>query len=446
MKHDAERAALRGCFEAALCAVQPAQVLQSYLQVDAWGLRFERGAARAALPWPDRAAGGRLRLLAIGKAAARFAAAFEARVSQIDAGLVVVKAGHVEALATARLVEASHPLPDVSSVAAGNAVLAFAKDSGPLDRHVILLSGGASALAVAPVDGITLADKQRVTELLLRGGASIAELNAVRKHLSALKGGGLAVTIAPAASMTLAISDVEGDDPAVIASGPTRPDPGTYAEASRILQHYAPDAPRAVLAHIERGVEGRVAETPKPGDPRFDTASYAVIATPDDALQAYAEAARGCGFEVEVLGRTFYDDLDRHIEDLLSRIATLRAQRGRGQTPVVVLAAGEPRVRVTGSGRGGRCQEFALRMAQRIDGMADVWAFAAGTDGTDGPTSAAGACVDGDSWQRMRRAGIDPSALLADNDAHAALQASDDLLVTGPTGTNVADLYAVLIR
>lgn len=393
---------LQRCFDAALRAVRPEAVLGANVFVDERGIGFVRGTQRAFVTHPDRARGGRLRLLAFGKAAARFAHAFLAAApGTVDEGLVVVKEGHAEPVPNCWILEAAHPVPDLRSVAAGEAVLAFAGRSRAVDRHVVLLSGGASSLVVAPIEGCTLADKIALTQAALRSGASIAALNAERKKLSRLKGGKLAALLGDSASLVLAISDVEGDDPGVIASGPMSPSAG-------------------------------VAET----------VSYALVATPDDALTAFAAQAQREDCRVTSLGRSMYGDLDDCIASFETALSRLPDS---SDVPQMLLAAGEPTVRLRGVGRGGRCQEFALRLARTLQGRAGVTVLAAGTDGTDGPTDATGAIVDGTSWPRMVQEGVDPLRRLADNDSHRALAAADALLRTGPTGTNVADLYAALV-
>ena len=400
MTPDARRRLLERCFEAAVQSVRPETVLAQGLRIDAQGIHFARGAQQATVSHPTRAAGGRLRLIAIGKAAARFAAAFIAAAPNlIDEGLVVVKEGHVEPVAACRVLEASHPVPDARSLVAGEAVLRFAAAAREVDRHVVLLSGGASALAVAPIEGVSLADKIALTRSLLQSGAPIAAINAERSKRSRLKGGKLAAVLGSSASMVLAISDVEGDDPAVIASGPMT--------------------------------------APNGSDPKV---SYALVATPDDALAAFAASASRAGCAVRTLGRTFYGDVGDAVARLRAALPTAADTR-----PTIVLAAGEPTVHVQGDGRGGRCQEFALRIARELRGRSDVSVLAAGTDGTDGPTDATGAIVDGATWSRVLAAGVDPERALVRNDAHTALSASGDALFTGPTGTNVADLYAMLI-
>jgi hydroxypyruvate reductase len=340
-------------------------------------------------------------------------------------------------------------------VAAGQAVLAFASAARPADRHLLLLSGGASALCAAPAPGLTLADKDSALRALMRAGATIAELNTVRKHLSALKGGRLAAALmaAPGATrdaktalptlLTLAVSDVQGDDPAIIGSGPTVPDPTTYVDALEVLRRHAliERLPPAVRQHLEAGVAGYISETPKPGRQGDSTGAYAVIATLDDALEAIAQAAASVGApRVLSLGRVLYGAVDAHA----AQLAALLRQH-RGEAPLLLVAGGEPVVRVSGEGRGGRAQELALRLAVELEGESGITVLVAGTDGRDGPTEAAGAFADGGTLARARKAGCDPRAALERNDSNRALGAAGDLFATGPTGTNVADLVVAWV-
>jgi hydroxypyruvate reductase len=340
-------------------------------------------------------------------------------------------------------------------VAAGQAVLAFASAARPADRHLVLLSGGASALCASPAPGLTLADKDSVLRALMRAGATIAELNTVRKHLSALKGGRLAAALmaAPGATrdattalptlLTLAVSDVQGDDPAIIGSGPTVPDPTTFGDALEVLRRHAliERLPPAVRQHLEAGVAGYISETPKPGRQGDSTGAYAVIATLDDALEAIAQAAASVGApRVLSLGRVLYGAVDAHA----AQLAALLRQH-RGEAPLLLVAGGEPVVRVSGEGRGGRAQELALRLAVELEGESGITVLVAGTDGRDGPTEAAGAFADGGTLARARKAGCDPRAALLRNDSNRALGAAGDLFTTGPTGTNVADVVVAWV-
>jgi glycerate-2-kinase len=327
----------------------------------------------------------------------------------------------------------------------------------------VLLSGGASALCAAPAGDLTLADKDFALRRLMRSGASIAELNVVRKHLSALKGGRLAVALARAAEppmtqslgwpalLTLALSDVAGDDPSVIGSGPTVADPSTYRQACDVLQRYDlyDGMSSALRRHLEAGLAGRLAETPKSAQDLGQDTAFATLATLDDALEAVAVAAAAAATtvtgsagapQVLRLGRSLYGEVSAHATQIAS---VLRRHRSEG--PLLLVAGGEPVLRVQGDGRGGRAQELALRLAVALEGVPGITALVAGTDGRDGPTEAAGGFADGGTLARARAAGCDPLAALADNDSNRVLAAADDLFITGPTGTNVADLVVAWV-
>ncbi len=334
--------------------------------------------------------------------------------------------------------DSGHPIPDARSVNAARRALDIAAASARDDLLVVLLSGGASALMALPAEGITLEDKQETVRLLLRGGATIDELNAVRKHLSAIKGGRLAVATA-APVVTLVISDVVGDDLSVIGSGPTMPDPSTFADALEVLDRRGGRAsfPHGVVSLLERGQRGEVAETPKPDDPRMKHSIARIIGGRMTAVEGAAEAARSRGYDVHVIdkpivgeareaARTFADDVRRAAADL--------------KRPACVIGAGETTVHVTGNGLGGRNQEFALAMvpSQLVFGSI-------GTDGIDGPTDAAGAIIDSTTAQRAAAQGLDPARFLNNNDSYHFFSALDDLVRTGPTGTNVGDVQVALI-
>ncbi|HUP25391.1 MAG TPA: DUF4147 domain-containing protein [Thermoanaerobaculia bacterium] len=345
----------------------------------------------------------------------------------------------------------SHPLPDRGSQLAARAFercAATPSDAGGAERFLALLSGGASALLAAPTKNITLADKVRVTELLLRAGASIGELNAVRKHLSRLKGGGLARLVAPRPATVLVLSDVPDDDLSVIGSGPWYPDPSTFAEAEAVLLRHGvyEQAPEAVRERLRRGARGQIAETPKPGDVAFLAIRHQVVATNACSVAAMAAEAERAGFEVAREERPVVGEARDAAEQWILALSPGPPRR------VARVSGGETTVTVRGVGRGGRNQELALafallaeRESERLAGR--PWCFlSAGTDGVDGPTDAAGALVDHASLQRCRAAGVDPAAALADNDSYRALAAAGDLLRTGPTGTNVADLQVLLVQ
>ena len=391
---------------------------------------------------------GRVRVVGAGKASGAMAAAAEAALGDaITDGLVVVKDGYRAATRRIRIVEAGHPVPDARGEAAARKIRAGAEAAGADDLLLVLVSGGGSALTPAPVPPITLGDKQAMTRLLLAAGANINQLNAVRKHCSLLKGGQLARAAAPARVRALLLSDVIGDPLDVIASGPTAPDVSTFGEALAVLRHFdlLDRAPASIVERLERGGRGDVPETPKPEDPIFRRVSNTVIGNNALVVDAAAARARALGYAPHVLTRS----LDGEAREVAGRLVALARdiQGGRGPVtpPACVIAGGETTVTVRGHGRGGRCQELGLAAAIALDGLGGIAALAAGTDGTDGPTDAAGALVDGGSVGRARARGIDAAARLEDNDSNPALAAAGDLVVTGPTNTNLLDLYLVLI-
>jgi len=390
----------------------------------------------------------RVFLLGGGKAAAAMAAALEDLLGPLIAGGVVsVKYGHAVPTARVRVLEAGHPLPDAAGVAAAEEVLALAREAGPDDLVLVLISGGGSALLTAPAEGVTLEDKMAVTRLLLAAGAPIGELNAVRKHLSRIKGGRLARALAPARSVALILSDVLGNPLDVIASGPTVPDPTTFADALEVLRrrNILGAVPGSVREVLQAGAAGHLPETPKPGDPVFTLTRAAIIGDIRQALDAAAEEARAQGFRPVLLSASVEGEA-RSVGAALGRMAR-EARDGRfGPLPVCLLQGGETTVTVHGQGLGGRNQEVALGAALEISGMAGVVVLSAGTDGTDGPTDAAGAVVDGTTLQRAKARGLDPHAALARNDAYPFFAALGDLVITGPTLTNVNDLMLALVE
>ena len=358
---------------------------------------------------------------------------------RISAGLVVVKDGHIVPTRRVPIVEAGHPGPDDRGERAAARLLELATSAGPRDLVLLLVSGGGSALTPAPTPPITLAEKQAVTRALLSAGATIGELNAVRKHLSRFKGGQLARAASPALVLTLVLSDVIGDPLDVIASGPTAPDPSTFVDALEVLRvrGLLDRVPASVRDRLAAGSRGEIAETPKPGDPLFERVANVVIGNNALIATAAVEGARTLGYRAELLTCS--------LEGEARVVARALVERARSIAPPgCVIAAGETTVTVRGSGRGGRCQEFALAAALAIEGEEGIAVLAAGTDGTDGPTDAAGGIVDGSTVERGRRAGLDAQAALDDNDAYRFLRASGDLIVSGPTNTNLLDLYVVL--
>ncbi len=435
------RADARGCLAAAMAAIDPARLTGAQLDWNDGTLVLRgQGSAQSVAPCP-RPHGGPVLVVGAGKAALGMAAGVRSVLPRAT-GLVIVPYG-TPGLAPADIEvrRASHPIPDAAGVEATQELLARVAGAGPETLVIVLLSGGASALLVAPADGITLEDKQGVTRALLAAGADIAALNAVRKHCSAVKGGGLARRAAAAAGCwTLLLSDVIGDDPAVIASGPTVGDPSTWAEVARILERWLdPDeVPDAVRQRIAAGMAGRLPETVKPGDPVLARVVVRIVGNNALAVAAAAEEARRRGYAVTVHPRAIVGDAAASGRELAAALRALPTDR-----PAALVAGGEPTVQVRPGGHGGRAQHLALAAAIALAGTPAVL-LAAGTDGVDGPTAAAGACVDGETVWRARAAGHDPEAALRATNSSAPLAAAGDLLPGGPSGTNVADLVVGL--
>jgi hydroxypyruvate reductase len=386
----------------------------------------------------------RVLVVGAGKASGAMAAAAEAVLDDRTLeGLVVVKELRGALPHRVRATAAGHPIPDARGAAAAEELASLLEGAGAADLVLCLISGGGSALVPAPVAGLALADKQAVTRLLLEAGATISELNAVRKHLSRLKGGQLARLAHPAPVVALLLSDVIGDPLDVIASGPTAADPTTYADALAVLDRFAlrERIPPAARAHLEAGAGGAVAETPKPGDPALGTVTNVVIGNNGLVVAAAAAEARRLGLAPCLLTRR----LEGEAREVARVLVALLDEASRSGSPVArpgcLIAAGETTVTVRGQGRGGRCQEFALAVVGELAALRDVVVLAAGTDGSDGPTEAAGALADPTSLERARRLSLDVRQALADNDSHRFFAGLGDLVVTGPTGTNLMDLY-----
>ncbi len=393
------------------------------------------------LPPPPR---GRTIVVGAGKAAAAMAAAVEAHwpaASPLD-GLVVTRYGHgVGPLARIAVVEAAHPVPDAAGEEAARRMLELVRGLNRDDLVLCLMSGGASSLLGLPADGIDLAAKQALGRALLRSGAPIGEMNAVRKHLSAIKGGRLAQAAAPAAVVTLVVSDVPGDDPSVIGSGPTVADPTTLADARAVLARRGIAVPEAVAARL-RDPE---AETPKPGDKVFDRARTLVVATPQAALEAAAEVARQEGVLPLILGNAIEGEAVE-VAQVMAGIARQCAAHGQpAPGPCVLISGGETTVTVRGGGRGGRNAEFLLGLAVALDGHPGIHAIACDTDGIDGTEENAGALLSPDSLSRARALGLSARDRLHDNDGHGFFERLGDLVTTGPTRTNVNDFRAILV-
>jgi glycerate 2-kinase len=392
----------------------------------------------AFLPPPPR---GRTIVVGAGKASALMAKAVEDNWPGALAGLVVTRDGHSVPCSRIEIVEASHPVPDARGLQAAERIRALVDGLGPDDLVLALISGGGSALLTLPAPGLTLKDKQAVNAALLRSGASIGEMNIVRKHLSAIKGGRLAAAAYPAQVVTLMISDVPGDDPALIASGPTVVDPSTFADAAAVLKKYRIDAPTSVVEHLARAAD----ETPKSGDARLATARIETIAAPQLSLEAAAEIAQSTGITPLILGDALEGEA-REVGRVMAGIARQAAVRGQPvQPPAVLLSGGETTVTVKGKGRGGRNVEFLLSLAIELDGLANVFALAGDTDGVDGAEEIAGAIITPDTLARAAALGVSAKASLADNDGHSFFEVLGDQVITGPTRTNVNDFRAILI-
>ena len=393
------------------------------------------------LPVPPQ---GRTIVVGAGKAAASMAQAVDAHwpADRALSGLVVTRYGHgVGKLARIEVVEASHPVPDMAGEAAARRILELVRGLTADDLVLCLLSGGGSSLLALPAPGITLADKQAVGRALLRSGAAIGEMNCVRKHLSAIKGGRLAIAAAPARVVSLLISDVPGDDFSVIASGPTAPDSSTLAEARAVLARYGIASPPSVQARLQ----DPGAETPKPGDPVFARTDTILIATPQASLEAAAGVARANGVAPLILGDAIEGEA-AEVARVMAAIARHCARHGQpALPPCVLISGGETTVTVRGQGRGGRNAEFLLALAVALDGHPGVHALAGDTDGIDGTEDNAGAWLAPDSLARAEALGIDARARLADNDGYGFFAALCDLVMTGPTRTNVNDFRAILV-
>jgi hydroxypyruvate reductase len=359
-------------------------------------------------------------------------------------GLVVTRHGHGLACRRIEVVEAGHPVPDAAGERAAARILEAVAQLGPEDLLLVLVSGGGSSLLALPAGVVPIADLRAVTAALLASGAPIQDLNTVRKHLSRIQGGRLAAATR-ARVLALVVSDVVGDDLSSIASGPCAPDPGTYADALEVLRRWRVEAPPSVLAHLRAGADGRIPETPKPGDPLFARVEHRLVASARASLLAGARVFEAAGVRAVLLSDAITGEA-REVAGVMAAIAREVAAHGQPfRRPVALVSGGECTVTVRGGGRGGRCVEFALALARALDGVDGAWAIAADTDGIDGTGDAAGAMVAPDTLARAARAGLDPLRLLEDNDGWRFFSALGDLVVTGPTRTNVNDYRAILL-
>jgi hydroxypyruvate reductase len=412
---------LRQMFDAAIASAQPAVCIPPHL------------------PKVPR---GRLIVVGAGKASAAMARVVEDNWQGPLSGLVVTRYGYAVPCKRIEIVEAAHPVPDSAGMRAAQRILELVGNLHEDDLVLCLISGGGSALMPLPAEGLTLDMKQHVSRALLASGATISEMNCVRRHLSAIKGGRLGAACFPAQVLTLLISDVPGDRPVDIASGPTVADPTTCADALSIVRRYGIEAPREVLEHLESGR----GESVKPGDPRLKAAKVRTIATPQMALEAAASVARAASVAAHILSDAIEGEA-RDVGKVLAGVALQVAARDQPvSAPCILLSGGETTVTVRGSGRGGRNVEFLLSLAIALEGHGRIHALAGDTDGVDGQEEIAGAYMSPDSLARARALGLKPRDMLADNDAHRFFTALGDSVITGPTLTNVNDFRAILIE
>lgn len=424
------RTLLLESFRTAVAAADPLEIVANYL--------------------PPPHAGGRTLVVGAGKAAASMALAVE-RAYQGKAaleGVVVTRYAHGLPTEHIRVIEAGHPVPDEAGEQAAADILAQVQSLGPDDRLIVLVSGGGSSLLSLPAEGIPMADLKATTRELLRCGAPITDMNIVRKHISRIQGGRLAQA-SRAPVTTLIVSDVAGDDPSAIASGPTVPDPSTYADALAILKRFGATVPASVQSHLERGARGEIGETPKPGDALFARVDNRMIATAHGSLEAAAAQFRRQGIEPVVLGDTVTGEAQEVARVYAALVREIRKYNAPFSAPVALISGGECTVTLPGSGadkaRGGRCSEFLLSLAIELNGAANIHAIAADTDGIDGSEDNAGALLAPDTLARAEAAGVSARQKLDTHDAWGFFDAVGDLVVTGPTRTNVNDYRAILI-
>ena len=420
------RELLLGSFQAALGAADPLQIVPRHL------------------PDPPK---GRTVVVGAGKAAASMAMAVETHwlAGAPLEGVVITRYGHGLPTQRIRVVEAGHPVPDESGEAAAREILTLAQSLGPDDLLLALVSGGGSSLLSLPVPGVSMADLKALTKALLASGAPIQDMNTVRKHLSLIQGGRLAVA-SRARVLALVISDVTGDDPTHIGSGPCTPDPTTYQDCLDIFKRFAVTPPKSIADHFERGARGDVPETPKPGDPAFQRVENRVIATAHQSLVAAATFVQGHGVAPVVLGDSVTGE-SREVAKVYAALARqVRMHSHPFKPPVALISGGETTVTMRGKGRGGRCSEFLLSLAIELDGLEDTWALAADTDGIDGSEDNAGAVLTPDALARAVAKSLSAKRMLGENDGYSFFDALGDLVTTGPTRTNVNDYRVILLQ
>lgn len=427
-------------FYAGLQAVEPGVAVKNFC-------RRENNSLLVGNRVYDLARFNNLFVVGAGKASAAMASAIEDLVGdRITSGIINVKYEHVTDLRHIELREAGHPVPDENGESGSHAILKLVADAGEKDLVLCLMSGGGSALLPLPADGLSLKDKQETIKVLLSCGATIHEINAIRKHTSKMKGGRLARAVYPASLVSLILSDVVGDNLDVIASGPTVPDSSTFSECREILKKYniIDRLPETVVRQIDAGTSGEIPETPKTGDPAFETTQNLIVASNFEAITAAKAKAERLGYHTVILS-SMIEGETKHVAHVHGAIGREIIRSGNPvPAPACILSGGETTVTITGKGLGGRCQEFALAAAMDISGSDNIVILSGGTDGTDGPTDAAGAVADSYTITRAADMGLDPRHYLSDNDSYHFFENLGDLFKTGPTNTNVMDLRIVL--
>jgi glycerate 2-kinase len=429
-------------FEAGLEAADPIVSITRHL-------RIERDILFAGDRVYDLAKYGNVYVVGAGKATAKMALAVEELLDgRITSGIVIVKRGHTVPLGKLKVIEAGHPIPDEAGVKATEAIIALLRRAEENDLILFLVSGGASALLSCPVMGLSLQDKQQTTQALLRCGTRIQEINAIRKHISKVKGGRLAGLAYPATVLSLILSDVVDDSIDNIGSGPTAPDSSTFLDCLSVIKRYDVKEmiPKGVRNFLEQGASAKIAETPKAGDAIFQKVQNLIVGNNGIAMLAAKNRAEALGYHTVVLSSSIEGEARRVAVDHMVMAKDILADFNRLRRPACIISGGETTVTIQGDGKGGRNQEFALAAAIEIDGVEGVVALSGGTDGTDGPTDAAGAIVDGTTLQRGRDRGLDARDYLQRNDSYVFFKSVGDLLTTGPTLTNVMDLRLILIR
>ncbi len=437
MKEDA-----RAIFNAGVSAVDPGHCIRQ-------ACTLENDVLNVANRAFDLKSFDKIMVLGAGKASAAIAAALEDILKdRIDSGIIITKYGHQVPLKKIKVFEAGHPIPDENGIIAAEKLLALAHTADKTTLVIFLVSGGGSALTPLPVPGISLDDKQKTTTALLHCGAAIHEINAIRKHLSQIKGGLLAKALAPATMVGLVISDVVGDDLSAIASGPAVPDPTTFEDCRDIIKKHQIDTtlPPVVTTYFKKGAKDLAPETLKPGDPIFNTMFHQIIADNITSLKAAQKKAEFLGYNSLILSSMIEGDTEQAAKFHTAMAKQIHATGHPVKSPACIITGGETTVTVKGKGLGGRNQQFALACAEEIAGLETTVILSCGTDGTDGPTNAAGAIADHQTLARAKAAGLDPDAHLLNNDAYPFFNQLNDLVITGPTRTNVMDIRLILVR